>query len=492
MKKMNDAAPAPKRKQTAATRIAAALAITLVVLILIAAAADSLYVQEYLYRNTTAVTVGNRNLSPAEYNFYYYRSYLEFLNTVGTSAVFGEMSVPEDPEQLAQTVMQVDENGNEITWEEFFTARAEKLIEKTFLYYDLAMRNGFAITQDIRDQVDYDFEEKVWFEAENLDQSSVENYLRNNFGIGMTGALFKEHLLMLHVANAYAAECEANVPIPQTVLDDYYQENANQCEAVTYRMFYLSGKGDTAAQQEKNMALAKQRAEELAAQVTDEESFIRLCREYEIYNTAASHWQGASTVRTDQVRYALSHVRSWLESEDPVPGDLRIAQATNGYYILMLLDRSDNSEKSVNIMYFTLSGDNAVSTAKTFLSAFESTDRSREIFFRMSEDKRDINYNQAGYHWISSITYRRQTPILIPACMRQWCFDQPRTAADSAYFVVEDGTVYVAYFESYDDLCSRVIAANDLRSAYFEAWEAENVGQAEIRHKAFFFLTRNV
>ena len=491
MKKTNDTSSETKQKQTAAW-IIAVLAVMLTVLILIATAGNILYTQEYFYRNTTAVTVDSRNLSPAEYNFYYYRSYLEFLNTVGTSAVFGELSIPEDPKQLPQTVMQVDESGKEITWEEFFTVRAEELIERTFLYYDLAMKNGFVITQDILDQVNYDFEEKVWFEAENLDQSSVENYLKNNFGTGMTQELFREHLLILHVANAYAAECEANVPIPQSVLDDYYQENAAQCEAVTYRMFYLSGKGDTATQQEQNMALAKQRAEELAAQVTDEESFIRLCREYESYNTAASHWKGASVIRTDQVRYALSHVRSWLETEDAVPGDLRIARATNGYYILMLLDRSDNTQRSVNVMYFTLSGDDAEATANTFLRDFEATDRSREQFFRLSEGKRDINYSQGGYHWISSITYRQQTPILLPTCMRQWCFDEPRNVSDCAYFTAEDGTIYIAYFEGYDDLCSRVIAANDLRSDYFRSWEAENVGQAEIRHKAFFFLTRNV
>ena len=479
------------RKQKREVLAAAILSGVAVLVILVVGMLEIMGQSNFFMQKTVAATVADTKLSPAEYNFYYYRAYLEFFNTMGGSSEFLEAGVPDDPAELHDTVMREDESGKKITWEDFFTARADELIEHTILYYRLAMENGYEITQDLKDQINYEFEEKVWFEAQDLAQESVENYLKNNYGAGMTETLFRKHLEMLFVANAYSAECKENVPIPVETLDDYYRENADDCAVVTYRMFYLNGKGDTDAQQRENMEKAKKLADKIAAEAKDEQGFADLCRENAGFNTADSYWQGESVVRRSQTRYALSHVRKWVAGGNVKPGDTLVAQANNGYYVVMFLDRNDNSQNSVNLLYFTVSGEDAVFNARRFVNSFEKTEKSPEAFFEMSDEIRDLDYNTSNYYQISSITYPRQTTISVPACMQDWCFGENRAPGDTQFFSDGSGKAYVAYFDGYGELCSRVIAANDLREEYFERWESENIGSADVKHGTCFFLARS-
>lgn len=475
-------------------RIVVIVAVSAIIALLIIAAGvlQIMGDSSFFMQKMTAASLQDAKLSPAEYNFYYYRAYLEFLNTMGGSNNMMESDIPSDPKLLSDRVMKQDENGKDISWEDFFTSRADALIAHTYLYYDLAMKNGFEVTQELLDQIEYEFGEKVWFEAEELSQSSIDTYLKNNYGQGMTQELFKEHLTKLYVANAYSAQCKANVPIPTETLDAYYQEHREECAVVKYRSFYLSGKGDTEAAKKENMRKAKVLAESIAAKSTDEETFAELCRENMTFNASDSFWKGESIVRRSQLRYSLSHIRSWLSETSPNPGDVRVFEATNGYYVLMFLGSNDNSSPSVNLRYFTVSGEDALFNAKRFTENFAASSKTPELFFTMSEDIRDVDYTIPDYYLASSISYQKQTSISVPECMQDWCFAQSRSVGDVQWFQDESGKIYVAYFEGYGDLCSRVIAANDLREEYFTQWEAENVGTADVQHNTFFFLTRKL
>lgn len=490
-KKKNGAAKeaaSPKKRIVVIAAVSAIAAL----LIIAAGALQIMGDSSFFMQEMTAASLQDAKLSPAEYNFYYYRAYLEFINTMGGSNDMMESDIPFDSKLLSDMVMKQDENGKDISWEDFFTSRADALIEHTYLYYDLAMKNGFEVTQELLDQIEYEFGEKVWFEAEELSQSSIDTYLRNNFGQGMTQELFKEHLTKLYVANAYSTQCKANVPIPTETLDAYYQDYAEECAVVKYRAFYLSGKGDTEAEKKENMRKAKALADSIAAQSTDEETFTRLCRENMAFNASDSFWKGESVVRRNQLRYSLSHIRRWMSETSPKLGDVQAFEATNGYYVLMFLGSNDNSSPSVNLRYFTVSGEDALFNAKRFAEIFATSPKTPELFFSMSEDIRDVDYTIPNYYLASSISYQKQTSISVPECMQDWCFAQSRSVGDVQWFQDESGKIYVAYFEGYGDLCSRVIAANDLREEYFARWETENVGTADVKHNTFFFLTRKL
>lgn len=439
----------------------------------------------WLYRHATAATVNSSELSAADYNFYFYRSYYEYMNSVGSTADSMNWK-PDESIPLDEQVM-FDDNGTSRTWMDFFVTRADELIGNTFAYYELAVENGYTLTQEQLDDIQYDFDEKIWFEAEEVRQSTVEAYLVEQYGTGMTEEIYMENLTILFTANFYKDVCLEAVEIPEADLDAYYASGADSYKTVTYRLFYLSGKADTEEAQLEKMREAKTYAHALAAAADSEETFIALCEEYSAYNDANSYWTGSSDLRREQSRHAISYFRQWLAESDRIAGDTLVAEASNGYYVAMFLSSSDNQIPSVNLRYFTISGENAAAQAAEFMKEFRQGDNTPEAFFSLCEPYRDIDYS-TQYRKIDSITHHELTLTTVPEVLLPWCFAEARTAGDVSVITAQEDLVYVVYFDGYGALCSRVIAYNDLQTSEFSKWEQSALPQVAVKKAIFFYL----
>lgn len=444
---------------------------------------------DFAYQHGTAAKVNGYSLTAADYNFFFYRSYYEYLNGA-TDASYGIGSRPDETKALsAQTFSEQD--GQVTTWWDFFASRADTLIEQTFFYYDLAQEAGYTLTQEQEDDIQYDFDEKIWFEAEELQQISVEQYLVENYGKGMTEEIYLKNLRILFTANFYIEECRNHVEISTEELDSYYDENRQDFRYVEYRLFYLSGKSGDNEKTDASMAQAKARADELAAAAHNEEEFISLCETYQQYNDEFSYWTGASDLRREENRFALTYFRQWLGDEAREPGDVQVAEAENGYYIAMFLDASDNEEESVNLLYFTISGDGAAAKGRDFLETYEESEQTPEMFFSLSEDIRDIDYT-GEYRKIASISYEDATRITVPEILEGWCFDEPRQSGDTVLLTEGSSLAHVALFESYGPTASRVLAYNELSGERYRAWNEEELAQVQVEHGFFFYLNKTL
>ena len=438
---------------------------------------------DFFYQHGTAVRADGESLTAADYNFYFYRGYYEYMNNVGDSAD-GFGAKPSVNRPLSSQLLYDDESE---TWEDFFIARADRLIERTFLYYHLAQEQGYTLTEEQLADIQYDFDEKIWFEAEEVNQTTIADYLTRHYGKGMTEEIYKRNLTILYTANFFADEYENSIEISDEELDAYYQEHQDDLDIVTYREFYLSGKAETDSEQQEKMQQAEAHAQQLAASAKNEADMIALSEEYQAYNDELSYWTGASISRMEQLQFTASHCRDWLRDPSRQAGDTKVTKAANGYYVTMFLARSTNDYETVNLRYFTISGDDAQSRKDAFFQGWNYGGKTPEAFFAQAEEYRDVNH-YVDNRKIDVITHTRENRSSVPACMRAWCFDEARTAGEVTSFEAEDGTIYVVYFDGYDTLCSRALADKQLRSARFRAWQEESLDAVRVRHSLFFYL----
>ena len=139
---------------------------------------------DWYLRRAAAMTVNGYKLTAVDYNFYFYRSYYEYMNNADSS-ITGIGGTPDQNRPLADQLLN-EQPGEDTTWLDYFNTRAESLLRQTYYYYDLAQTNGFELSGDQESDIEYDFQEKIWFEAEEIERIGIDDYLEDNYGRGMT------------------------------------------------------------------------------------------------------------------------------------------------------------------------------------------------------------------------------------------------------------------------------------------------------------------
>ena len=434
--------------------------------------AGQIFQSDWFKQRANAVSVDGEKLSVADYNFFFYRSYYEFLNNVGTDET-GMYSSPQADIPLSEQYMDEEKN---VTWQDYFDNRAQTLLKDTYAYYHLAQNAGFTLSEEMLDDIQYDYDEKIWFEAVEVGHSTEADYLAQNYGAGMTKDIYMKNLTVLYTAKFYKDFYRESIEISPEELDAYYAAHAQDYRSVYYQLFYLSGASSG------GMEAAKQHAQELAELHTLDE-FEAQCEAYMVYNTDESYWQTASVLRRESCWTSISYLRDWL-SADRAYGDTTIAEASNGYYVAFFREESDNDYPTVNLKYFTVSGADANDDVRDYLDAFSKSDGSAQSFFELSDNIRDKDYNRSDNRKISSITYDNATILTVPEDALDWAFDKARTKGDVTTIRAED-CWYVLHFDGFGETASRMIADKQLRTERYKAWTQEvesDVSYAEGRY----------
>lgn len=416
-------------------------------------------------RAATAVIADNEELSVVDYNFFFYRSYYEFLNKVGSSSA-GLYSTPDPSVPLDRQYMDTE---NTVTWKEYFDSRAKSLISETFAFYHMAQREGFTLTQEMQDRIAYDYDEKVWFEAEEVNGSTCAKYLATNYGAGMTEEIYKKNLTILYTAIFFKEQFKQNITIDDAELDRCYAEKNAHYRTVFYQLFYISGTSDT--DPPVTMFTAKQHAEVLAKETTLE-GFIARCKEYTVYNEGNSYWQKESILRREQAWTSISYLRDWLQQERRY-GDTAIAEASNGYYVAFFIEANDNDYATANLKYFTISGENAREDAGAFLAEFGQSEKSVLDFFNLSNGFRDKDYSSADVNRIDSITFDNMTLASVPEPAIDWVFGEKRQEGDVKVFAESAEKVYVIYYDGSGMKAKRYLVYKEMSNTIYNEWESD-------------------
>ena len=384
-------------KKLKAYTISFVVVMLLVVAIVIGVVATP-FISGIINRGTHAVSIGNRQLSTTQLNYYYYDAisnyYTNFQNSYGEYAdMYAQLlggvisTIPLDE--------QVYDKETGKTWAQHFIEEAKKAATWTFAIYDAAMADeDFKISEDAQKFLD-GFEENISLYATMYGFSSLSGYLRASYGEGANLETYKEYYTYNTIASEYASDYIESLEFEDKDYREYEKDKYNEFSSYSYISYYVStssyltflklgtvtkdenGKETTTYSDEDKaeaLAAAKDDAEFLSDPLNYTETedgkttLISLMNEnisrLEINRDKKESEMPSATEYNNKLYSSLSSnedVQKWLSASERKVGDITmIANKTtdsddkeviNGYYVVALTGVNTNERKLANVRH---------------------------------------------------------------------------------------------------------------------------------------------
>lgn len=294
--------------------------IAVLVIAVLASVCGGLYAYGVPQRYITALKVGDRSYSVAEYNYYYASVYQTYAYQAQNYKQQYGFSLGFDPavDPAAQTTKQ---NDKEITYDEFFRNYVEETLESNSYYLDLASKANMTLSDENKESIEHTVTEIK--DACKDSGYSADRYISLLYGKGLNEKILRSLLEEQYLVSQYRTD-EENKLSEGVSMDDIeakYNENPSDYQKVDLRLFGFeipassseteastsadstkaddttaeseattaaeetaSNVGDesTTASEKENTEPSEQEklAQEMLAKITDEASFSKLAKEY--------------------------------------------------------------------------------------------------------------------------------------------------------------------------------------------------------------------
>ncbi len=386
-------------------------------------------------RNTTAVTIGTREVSNSELNYFYIDTINNFMSQNGSYAsLFGlDVTKPLDA--------QVADADAGKTWADYFLDAAKETAKSVYTMAAAAKAEGFALPQEDADLVDANVSTMEVYAA-MYGYPDVDTYLKAMYGNGASEKGFRAYLEESMLADAYYTAHQDSLTYEDADLRAKEADNFAAYSSFTYNYYYLSASkflqggttnedGSTTYSDEEKAASVKA-AEEAAKALTGEE--ITTVAELDAAIAALSINAEAETAPASALYedYAYSSINSnyveWLADSSRKAGDITYiantsttanedgteTTVTNGYYVLYFVSANDNDFAMKNVRHIlvafeggvkdedgtTIYSDAEKSTAKAeaeaLLSEWKAGEATEESFAALANEKSDDGNGTTG------------------------------------------------------------------------------------------------
>lgn len=231
-------------------------------------------IKNVVYQNTTAVTVGEHKLSATEVNYFYVDAVNNFCNQY--SYYLSYMLDTKKP--LSE---QVYDKATGLTWADNFLNSAIENIKSTYQLYDLAMKDGFKLSDEEKASIDTAMK-NIEIYATYYQYNNGNAYLRSVYGNGATVESYRAYYEVCAIANAYYTAHAESLEYDDAALRAFEADKMEQYNSYTFAYYYFQadkfleggtksadGKTTTYSDAEKEAAVKK--AEELANKLLEGE-----------------------------------------------------------------------------------------------------------------------------------------------------------------------------------------------------------------------------
>ncbi len=227
-------------------------------------------VKNVVYRNTTAVTIGEHELNAVELNYFYIDAINKYCSDYSYYISY-----------LIQTSYPLNHKNNTdsegVTWADKFLDMAIENIKSTYELYDLAKENGYKLTEDEQKSVDT-MMSNLEIYAQYYGYGNTDSYLRSMYGNGANAESYRAYYEVCAMADSYYADYYDGLEYEDADLRAYEKDKMWQYSSYTYAYYYFNAssfltggtKGEdgkvTYSDDEKAaaVAVAKRLAEQLA------------------------------------------------------------------------------------------------------------------------------------------------------------------------------------------------------------------------------------
>ena len=452
-------------------------------------------------RNTTAVTVGDHEISNAELNYYFIDAVNQFYSNYGSyAALFGlDVTKPLD-EQVTN-----EETG--ATWADDFIESAKANAQAVYALNDAAAEAGFTLSEDEQASLDLQIQNMSAYAA-MYGYTDVEDYLKALYGNGANEENFRTYYTMNTIASAYQSYYTENLTYEDADLRAEEAENYAAYSSFTYNSYYLSAskflQGGTTAEDgtttysDEEIAASRTAAEETAKALTECTTAEELDAAIAALEINAEVEGASSTAYTDTSYSNInSTISAWVTDEARQAGEITYIASTstttaedgtetttvNGYYVVLFGGCNDNNFPLANVRHILIpfeGGTYDSTTGSTTYSAEEKAAamvEAEELLASWKEGKATeesfallANENSADSDGTDGGLYTDVYPGQMVTNFNDWCFAEGRQAGDTGIVESEYGYHIMFYSGDSETLYRDMLIENTLISEDTNAW----------------------
>ena len=452
---------------------------------------------DMFYTKTTALTVGDRNYTPAEVNYYYANAYQNYVSNLNnTYGSYGTALVGLNTNQgirgLASQTCSLLEDGG--TWRDFFLDMAEQSIIRNKALGDYAKENGIALTdEEIASQVDSLFTGLDDY-AKEQGFSNVNGFLAASFGPGVNMDVVRKAATESALANKVLQTVQDGLEYSQEALDEYYDSLKGSADYFDYAYYYVAAEsvetettdenGEATTTSEPNDQTRTEARATAEAIVTAYKDGDDIEDPVERFRAAvSSQVEGAEPQELTRVTGSSLNPEflSWATEERALGDITTVADSTgNGWFVMLFMNRDDNTGNVVNVRHILITAEAsedgsfteealaaAHARAEEILAEYEAGEKTEEAFAALANQySEDPGSNTTGG------LYENIVPGQMVDEFNDFCF-APHKSGDTGIVDANRGDYagsHVMYFVGQGDTIRNLVARSGLSSEDMQEW----------------------
>lgn len=388
-------------------------------------------------RMTSPLTVGNHDVSNAEFSFMYHYVLLE--NGVD---IFKENS--------ADMLASPGENGF-ATYREYFLDVTAKEIQTTYMLYDDAVAHGYSITDDHKKRAEA-YIDWLKTKADAIDVD-LNTYIKGTFGPYVDKQLIMDVLPKVYFTQEYAANQKLEeLKATKEQAEKAYQDSRNSYDLVSYRAIRITFE----AREESYVKTANINAQKIVEEMNhDQSQFQAVAAKYFSGEMQQKLLTPDSTLHKN-VRYSeldAGEWRTWLFDIERKSGDTVIFQDEYGFPIIFcFVDRVRQEEPLRNVRFFTINLEDTENGVPG-IPASEIIPTSQTIFDSITDEASVLTLETTYADQLLDGSMRaEQKTTIYPGNHTQevddWIFDPSRQAGDKIMFEGDTQILILFYVEA--------------------------------------------
>nr|WP_325213106.1 peptidylprolyl isomerase [uncultured Oscillibacter sp.] len=472
--------------------------------VLIAVIVSFVWRSDFIPKTTTAATIDGVKYTAAEVDYYYQTAYRNFatnsqysyflsylgLNT-GASLKEQELS-PDTATMLGIEIPGADEalaEGEEaptMTWHDYFLDEALENMGIIQAALKAAEAEGFQYPASV--QVQYDDNMDALRSVAAASGISVSQYLKSNFGAGVTEKVYGEQLMRVLRYSAYADAYRNSQTYSDGELEEAYNADRNSYDHVSYEVVSFSGAAESTTDEDGNTVEPTDMEADLALEAAQEaaQAVLDGFKAGGNLEDLAGENNGTYSKNENGSYSAGSVMSEWLYDSARKSGDAGVLADDTIQYVLVFHDRFRDENPTIDIRHILVplgtgsiaEGEegyedqqaqlkaDAHAKAEELLSQWQSGEASEDSFaaLAMKESTDSSKYDGGLY----TAVYQGQ----MVTEFNDWCFDASRQPGDTGVVDTQYGS-HVMYFSGANKERWQTQVASALRSEAYAAWEED-------------------
>lgn len=325
--------------------------------------------------SAVAATVDGIDYKVPDLQYYYARARLTEYNMYSFYAQYGA-TYPYNP-YLSDGAQWYNESEGK-TYADYFRERALTLLKQDTALCAAAKADGYTLSEDGQATISSQLNQIDAIRSQY--SMSRATYLAQQYGSGVTEAVFLRNLTNGLLAEEYETYHQEQITYDDAALQEYYDEHSDTLDSYDYRVFFISGAAANPTDEEGNplknedgttvtatdeekaaaMAGAKEKAEQAVAGIQEaedkEKAFIDAAPKYVAESVQEAYKSESYSL---QSKIAGSSVTSssygtWLADSAREKYDVTYVETSTGYYVVMFLNRYLIQDSTVNIRHILI------------------------------------------------------------------------------------------------------------------------------------------